>query len=169
MDEVRVKKGFCRFSEDQLMLEETVSGYVSNMLDMWRDGGNRERAVFTLIVAVLGFSFSAVFTFIMTSSPIQLMTFSVLLIAALLSAWIHKKYHGFTSDKFIPLEEIDSVRYVEGNKWLTCPRFVINYADGGEERKRYVVMPTHFLPGVREDVEEMKRQFEDRDIEVAED
>jgi len=80
-------------------------------------------------------------------------------------AWIHKLENGFTSEKFIHKSEINSVDFNPGKKWITCPRFIINYQDDGEEKKRYVIMPTHLIPGVDKDIEEMKHKFENLDMD----
>lgn len=167
MDDVRIKKGKIVFGSDRLMLEETFSGHISNILDMWREGGRDERIAFSVTAFVFFFSLSSIVNFLILGSPIQIGFFGILMMSALMLAWIHKLENGFTNEKFIQKSEINSVDFNPGMKWVTCPRFIINYQEDGEEKKRYVIMPTHLIPGVDRDIEEMKHKFENLDIDFG--
>lgn len=166
MDEFRIKKGECVFGSDRIMLEESLTGHFRNLLDMWHDGGLREKIIFSASVFTVFFSLFFIGSYLIRASFVELVMFSTGMIAILLVSFAHKYEHGFTSDKFIQNDDLESVTFVEGRRWLTCPRFIINYSQNGKGKKRYVIMPTHLIPGVEEDIEDMKERFEEMDVET---
>jgi hypothetical protein len=166
MKSYRIKKGSCLLSSERIMLEETLSGYVSHLLDLWRDGDRSSRAAFVVSIFALFFSLSFVVNYLVVGSFIRVTFFTAGLLSVLALSEAHMRLYGFTRDKFIEKEDVQSVKFNKGIRWLTCPRFIVNYEEDGEEKKRYVVMPTHLLPGVEEDIDGLKAEFEDLGVEV---
>lgn len=165
MDEFRIKKGQCVFGSDRIMLEESLTGHFRNLFDMWYEGETRHKAIFAASVFAVFFSFSIIGNFLMLASVKAIGAFTLLLLAVLLISYAHKYEHGFTNAKFIQNDDLESVKFVEGRRWLTCPRFILDYSEDGKGKKRYVIMPTHLIPGVEEDIEGIKEKFEEMDVE----
>ena len=166
MDEVRIKKGSCRFGSDRLMIDESLKNYFFNFMDMWKQGFLKHKIIFSAAVFTLFFSLSFSFNVMLGATPTQLVFFITALMVVLLVSKGHSLVHGFTREKVIEWGQIHEVKFNPGMKWVTCPRFIVRYVEDGEERKRYVIMPTHLIPGVDEDIESIKENFEDRDVEV---
>jgi hypothetical protein len=74
--------------------------------------------------------------------------------------------HGVGSADRIPLHDVASVAAVEGDDWLTRPRFVVRYWRGGEVRERYVMMPSGLLSYADEEFERAESAFRERGISV---
>lgn len=166
MEEYRIKKGECVFSSDRMMLEETFSGQISHLLDLWRHGDRDSRLAFVVSTFAVFFSISFVASYLVVASFTRVTFLAAALTSVLVLSEAHQRLYGFTREKFIHKEDIESVEFKEGVRWLTCPRFIVNYVEDGEEKKRYVIMPTHLLPGVDEDIEELKEKFQDMEVEV---
>jgi hypothetical protein len=165
MEEFRIKKGECVFGSDRIMLEESLKGHFSNLFDLWYEGETRQKAIFAASVFAVFFSLSIIGNFLMLASVQAIAAFAVMLVAVLVISWTHKYEHGFTSEKFVRKENLDSVNFVKGRRWITCPRFILNYSEDGKEKKRYVIMPTRLIPGVDEDIQGIKEKFEEMDVE----
>ncbi len=166
MDEVRIKKGSCRFGSDRFMLDESLKSYFSNFTDMWEKGFLKHKVIFSAAVFVLFFSLSFSINLMLGASPTQLVFFITALLLVLLVSKGHSFHHGFTREKMISWDQIQEVEFNPGMKWVTCPRFIVKYRENDEEKRRYVIMPAHLIPGVEADIEKIKENFQDRDIEV---
>lgn len=164
MDKIRIKKGEAVFGSEKIMLEESLQGHFSNILDMWREGDRLQKAVFIGTVFLGFFSLSFVLNFLLRASIRQIMFFATGLTSVLLIALVHKYLEGFTSEKVIQKENINSASFKPGKKLITHPRFILGYREDGEEKKRYVMMPISLMPGVEKDIEEMKEKLENLDI-----
>jgi len=74
--------------------------------------------------------------------------------------------HGVGSADRIPLYDVESVAAVEGDDWLTRPRFVVRYWRNGGVKERYVMMPSGLLSYADEEFERAKSAFRERGIPV---
>ena len=160
MRQVKTKRGRVAFGEDNVVLTENYLNYFRNLYrELWVDGQTHHKAsLFALTFAV---------SFGLTVSMLSLMMLSIDVILVLLASfvsfygfvWVVQRFRGFTTDRKIPYDDIDDVRLVEGKSWLTCPRFIISY---GDDKRRYVSMHSHLLPGVSSRIEEIEEAFEEK-------
>ncbi|WP_414837560.1 hypothetical protein ACK3SF_04785 [Candidatus Nanosalina sp. VS9-1] len=167
MEEFRTKRGRITFSNGKVMMEESIGSYFTNMYrGLWEEGGVKEKLIFTFSIAVLSFSASFVASAFITA-PLYLKMGAVsLILAAVLAVILYEYVNNVEREKFIDYSDIESVKFIEGIKLLTCPRFIIAYSDNGEKKRRYVTMPMHFVKTVEDDVESIKEAFEEHDIEI---
>ncbi|EGQ42784.1 MAG: hypothetical protein J07AB43_07720 [Candidatus Nanosalina sp. J07AB43] len=158
--QVKTKRGRIGFGEDNVVLTENYLDYFRNLYrDLWVEGKTHHKAsLFALTFAI---------SFGLTVSMLSLMMLSidvlVVLLASLVSfygfVWVVQRFRGFTTDRKISYDDIEDVRLVEGKSWLTCPRFIISY---GQDKRRYVSMHSHLLPGVSSRIEEIEEGFEEK-------
>lgn len=167
MEEYRTKRGTITFSSGKVMMEESIRTYFTNMYrGLWKKGGIKDKIFFTLSVGILAFSTSFVALAFITAPVYLKMNALSFVLAGILAVLLYEYQHNVEKEKFIEYSDIESVKFVEGLKLLTCPRFIIRYSKDGEEKKRYVTMPMHFVSGLEDDIYEIKEAFKEQDFEV---
>ena len=168
MDKFRTKRGSVTFSNTKVMMEESLKAYFTNMFEgLWEKGGAKEKIFFMLIVAFLSFCTSFVAA-AFYSAPLYIkLSLSAFLLSIALAIMIYEHLNNVEKEKFIAYENINSVKFVEGIKLITCPRFIIKYEKDGEEKTRYITMPMHYVPNVQKDIESIKKAFKQKEVEVA--
>lgn len=159
------KTGRCEIDGDALRLVEQPGGNVRTMYDgvlrrgpLWRRLG--------LVVLYLGLF--AGLALVVVTAPWTGFVVAAAALALLGVSWYRSRRHGFTDDREIPLDAVDSVVAREGLPMLTRPRFVVRYDDDGERKRRYVLLPSGLYEGTDDAFEAGKRQFERRGIAVEE-
>jgi len=167
MQEHLTKRGKITFGTEKVMIEESIKAYFTNSFKgFWKDGDVNEKIFFLTMTGLLSFSISFILaSFFFAPLDIQL-DIAVLFITLALAVMIYEHWNKVDREKFIPYKSINYVEYVEGIDYLTCPRFLIKYSKNDEEKTRYVVMPSNFMPETEENIEEIKQEFEDRDIQI---
>lgn len=73
---------------------------------------------------------------------------------------------GVTDADRIPLHDVERVEAVEGDDWLTRPRFVVNYWRANGVAHRYVMMPSGLLSYGPREFERAKERFREAGIPV---
>lgn len=169
MEEYRTKRGTAAFGSNRVIMEESISTYIRNFVDsMWYKGDLRQNMAFVFILALVLYAIELIFFFLLNATFTQRVIYVSSVAAFMLAVWTVEHFRGFTDEKFVEYETINSVKFIEGRKWLTCPRFILKYSSEDEEKKRYITMPHELLGDVEKDVEEIKKEFRSRDIEVEE-
>jgi|GEM_PF-1754068 len=168
MEEFSTKRGSVTFGTEKIMMEESVKAYLKNSFNgFWEEGGLNKKIFFLSMAGLMSFSI----TFLTVSfyyAPVRAqLNVAVMVMALALSLVIYEHWNKVDREKFVLYDDIDYVEYVEGLNPLTCPRFILNYSKDNEKKTRYIVMPTKYMPGVKEDVEGIKKEFEDRDIRLV--
>lgn len=159
MQSFRTKRGRCVLTDDELRIE---SGLVSHVRRYWE--GNR-----LLLVAYL-----AVYAALLVASVSivgrgnwDALAVGVGAVAALVVAGrVLNHRHGVTDDDRIALHDVERIEAVEGNDWLTRPRFVVHYWRGGGVKHRHVMMPSGLLSYGDTEFERAKGLLRERGLSV---
>jgi hypothetical protein len=168
MDEVKNKRGKIGFGEEKILLEENYLDYFRNLYrELWKEGEHHH--MLTLFLIVFAFSYSAtIFAAILFYLGIrQLVIFIGTVLVVFGVIWTVQRLRGFTTDLKIDYSDINTIRFVKGRNLITCPRFVIKYGEEGKQKRRYISMHSHMIPGVEDRIDRIKENFESRDIEVS--
>lgn len=167
MEEFSTKRGRITFGTEKIMMEESIKGYFKNSFNgFWEKGGINEKIFFLVMVGLTSFSLSIlVASFVFAPIQIQFDVAAVIMVLAL-SVMIFEHWNNVDRAKFIPYDNISYVEYVEGMTPLTCPRFIVKYDKEDVEKTRYVVMPTKYMPGVKDDIESIKNNFEENNVRI---
>ena len=165
MKEVKTKRGRIGFGQENIILSENHLDYFRNLYrELWKDGKGHHMVLTFLIVFALSYGLTIILASLLFLDPGDFLVFGASAMVIYGSVWIVQRMRGFTTDRKIRYDSIDSVKFVEGRKWFTCPRFIIRY---GEENKRYITMHSHLIPGVEDRVEKIKKGFQDKEVEVS--
>ncbi|MFB6150576.1 MAG: hypothetical protein ABEJ40_02095 [Haloarculaceae archaeon] len=149
----RTKRGECRIGDDELVLESSFVGLFRRLYE-----GNRWIFAGYVLAVVSPVAVS------LTAEPESVLLWVGGALAVVLVATAVNRARGFTSDGRIPLDAVESVSATGGSKGLTRPRFVVTYRKGGEEKRRYVLMPSKYLSYGDEAFERGKRAFRERGL-----
>jgi hypothetical protein len=134
----RTKRGRCVLTDDELRIE---SGLLSHARRYW-EGNKALLAAYLALYAVLVLASLRV----VARGDWDALVFGTLVVAALvLGGRVLNHRRGVTSDDRIALHDVEAVEAVEGDDWLTRPRFVVHHWSGGEIKYRYVMMPSGLL------------------------
>jgi hypothetical protein len=157
----RTKRGRCHVDDGRLRLDSSLRG----QLRRYREGGRR--FLWGYVGALLaGFGFLLVELAAGDSRTVLLVCGTA--VAVVVVARVVNARRGFTTTDEIPLDAIDHVRPVRGTRGLTRPRFVVGYERDGEQRRRYVMMPSLWLPYGAETFRRAKETFRDAGLAVEE-
>lgn len=167
VDSFAVKSGSCRFEDGALLFDTSRLGYIRNLYEgYWREGGWYRllflgyvlAPVFGLVSLALGYD---------ETGPVAWYVLAAVVVA-LLGVWAYQRFgRGFTSVDRIPLDAIESVEAVEGTRGLTRPRLVVTYCEGDERRRRYVLLPSTYLPDGEDAFERACAAFRERGFAVG--
>jgi hypothetical protein len=167
MESYMTRKGSCSFGSDSIVFRESHLKYLANMVEgFWENGEMWERLFLLSAVALMSYAatYAAVLV-VFAGRRIQ----SVLLVVLLTlgaTVWIYHRVKGVTKKKAVEFDSIESVKFVEGRKAVSNPRFLINFEEDDKEKVRYLIMPNRMMPGIEDEIEAVRKEFEDRDIEV---
>jgi len=165
MKEVKTKRGTIAFGEENILLEENYLDYFRNLYrELWEEGEHHH--MLTMFLLVFAITYSAVM-FVSVSLLVNLnylLGFITTATAVYALIWSIQRKRGFTTEGKISYEDIKQVKFVEGKNWFTCPRFIIEY---GQDKRRYISMHSHMIPGVDDRIEEIKSSFESKDVEIV--
>jgi hypothetical protein len=155
----RTKRGRCVLTDDDLRIEE---GLVSHVRRYWE--GNRLLLVAYLVVyaALLGASVAVLGRGNWDALAVGVGAVAVLVVAGR----VLNHRHDVTSDDRIALHDVERVEAVEGNDWLTRPRFVVHYWRGGRMKHRHVMMPSNLLSYGGTEFERAKGLLRERGLSV---
>lgn len=168
MDEVKTKRGKIGFGEEKILLDENYLDYFRNLYrELWKEGEHHHMLTMFLLAFAFSYSLTMLIAMALFVDLQQLVFFAVTAVTVFTGIWILQRQRGFTTDKKIMYDDIRDVKLVRGRKWITCPRFVITYGEEGAESRRYIAMHSHMIPGVEDRIDEIKENFEYRDIEVS--
>lgn len=162
--QVKTKRGIAGFGEESLILSENYLDYFRNLYtELWVEGEEHHKISLLFMVFAVSFGFTLSGLAVATMNSYSLLIILASLVCSYGLVWVFQRYRGFTKQGKISYSDIDSVDFVEGTKWLTCPRFVINYDNG---RRRYISMHSYLLPGVEDRVDSIVDGFEENGFEV---
>lgn len=165
MESYRTKRGDVVFGAEKILFEESYLQYFRNLYrDLWENGGFRQKGFFATAIFAYAYTFAVFTSFFFSASFSIRLNVAGGIIGIMLVVWLVQKLRGFTTEQFIDLEDIEKVSFVEGQKWVASSRFVVSYGDG---KKRYVTMPSSIISGVEQNIEEVREEFESREIEVV--
>jgi hypothetical protein len=146
-------------ADNELRIE---SGLVSHVRRYWEGNRLLLAAYLTVYAALLGASASVV-----GQGNWGALAVGVGAVAALLLAGrVLNRRHDVTGENRIPLHDVERVEAVEGNDWLTRPRFVVHYWHGGGLKRRYVMMPSGLLSYGDSEFERAKDVLRERGLSV---
>lgn len=162
VDAFETKRGWCVVEDDGLRLQGSTFGYLRNLYGgYWQRGSRRQRLLFA--VTAVGLPLGIVGAVL--SGP-SLPALAVALAAYLAFAAYQRVVRGFSADDWIPLSAIEDVRAVSGSTGLTRPRLVVRYRAAGNERRRYVMLPSRHLPGRGDALERAVALLRERGVPV---
>ena len=129
----KTKSGRCEFRDGVVHVEESLPGRVRRVY--------QESKLVTALLAGVGIYLCVglvvdVFPFLREGALLGL----ILGVVYLAGAWGVFFLKGFTGESRIPLAEITSVGYHEGNV-VTAPSLVIYYGDDGSKKRALTFMP----------------------------
>jgi hypothetical protein len=159
MPSFRTKRGTCRLGDRTLELESSLG----MQLKRYREGN---RLLFASLLSVLGAAVGLPVVALLAGDLRLVGLYGGAFLVVSLGARVSNAVRGFTSDDEIPLDAIRKVRAVRGTKGLTRPRFVVRYERDGEEKRRYVMMPSLWLSYGPAEFERARECFEVCDITV---
>lgn len=138
MPTFRTKRGRCVLTDDELRVE---SGILLHAKRYW-EGNRTLLAAYIALYAVLVIASARV----VGRGDWDALALGAGVVAALVVGGRVLNYRrGVTSDDRIPLHDVEAVEAVEGDDWLTRPRFVVHYWRGNGVKYRYVMMPSGLL------------------------
>jgi hypothetical protein len=144
---------------DELRIE---SGLVSHIRRYWEGNRLLLAAYLAVYAALLAASASVV-----GRGNWDALAVGVGVVAALLVAGrILNRRHDVTGDDRIALHDVERIEAVEGNDWLTRPRFVVHYWRGNGLKRRYVMMPSGLLSYGDTEFERAKELLRERGVSV---
>jgi len=155
----RTKRGRCVLTDDELRVE---SGLYLQARRYWE--GNK-----VLLAGYLGLYGALAVAAVRTlrAGDWRAVAVGALAVATLLVAGrAANRRRGVGSADRIPLHDVKSVAAVEGDDWLTRPRFVVRYWRGGGVKERYVMMPSGLLSYADEEFERAERAFREHGLPV---
>lgn len=164
IDAFETKCGWCAVDDDGLRIQGSAFGYLRDLYrGYWRRGSRLQRLVFLgmvvgLAVGVAGFSLAGV------SVPVLV----ALGLAYLGIAAYQRVIRGVTTDRWIPLSEIEEVLAVRSSEGLTRPRLVVRYTVAGRRRRPYVTLPSLYYPGGEETFDRAVSIMESRGVPIEE-
>ncbi|MFB6114813.1 MAG: hypothetical protein ABEK04_00865 [Candidatus Nanohalobium sp.] len=157
MASFRTKRGRCILDEDKMYLTSSFKGHMKRL---WE--GNK----------VLLFGFSALYIWIgyavvfgLDAAVLAGAGLGLVLVAI---SYITNHFRNFSSDSIIEKDNINSIKASKGSKTLTRPRFVVKFDKNGEEKNRYIMMPSLWLSYGSEEFEKAKEIFRDEGLELEE-
>ncbi|WP_137287082.1 hypothetical protein [Halorussus salinisoli] len=159
MASFRTKRGRCVLTDDELRVE---SGLLSQAKRYWEGNKPLLAAYLVVYAALVAASVQVVGRGDWTALAVGV---GVVVALVVVGRAVNRR-HGVGSADRIPLHDVESVAAVEGDDWLTRPRFVVRYWRGGEVQRRYVMMPSGLLSYGESEFEEAKAVFRDRGISV---
>lgn len=168
MEEVKTKRGKIGFGEEKILLEENYLDYFHNLeRELWHNGESHHKLGLALFAFTLSYTVVMVVAaaFFLNLQSLLVFAASVTVVYGLL--WMLQRKREFTTDNKISYDDIQEVKLVEGRNWLTCPRFIIKYQKEETLKKRYVAMHSHLIPGVDERIQNIKENFESKQIKVS--
>lgn len=159
----RTKRGKCVVEDGVIRLESSMAGYLRHL---WH--GNR--LLFLFFMAGVVFAPAVLLLQVVAGnvSPAPLLLGAFLVLLVLLAVRVVYSLRGFTRDNEIPVDAVERVVAAGGTKGLTRPRFVVEYEEDGETRKRYVMMPSKWLSFGEEEFGKAKEVFGEMGLEVEE-
>lgn len=168
MEEVKTKRGKIAFGEEKILLEENYLDYFHNLeRELWHNGESRHKLGLALFAFTLSYTVVMVVAAAFFLNLQSLLVFSASAVAIFGLIWLVQRRRGFTTDNKIFYSDIEEVKLVEGRNWLTCPRFIIKYQKEETLKKRYVAMHSHLIPGVDKRIQNIKKNFESKEIELS--
>lgn len=164
MKEVKTKRGKIGFGQEKIILNENYLDYFRNLYrELWKEGEHHHMVILFLIVFAFSYGLTMIVASLLFLSPGDIMVFGVSAVLVYGSVWVLQRLRGFTTDRKIRYDSIETVELVRGRKWFTCPRFIVRY---GEDSRRYVSMHSHLIPGVEKRIDEITEGFEAHGIDI---
>ncbi|UPV99690.1 hypothetical protein M0R88_14360 [Halorussus gelatinilyticus] len=159
METFRTKRGRCVLTDDELRLE---SGLYLQARRYW-EGNKPLLAGYICLYGALAVAAVRV----VRAGDWRAIAVGALAVTVLfvVGRTVNRR-RGVGSADRIPLHDVESVAAVEGDDWLTRPRFVVRYWRGGGVKRRDVMMPSGLLSYGESEFERAKRRFRERGIPV---
>jgi hypothetical protein len=160
----RASRGRCILDEENLYISSSWSGLFRRYLEGGIVGKLMIASFLPLPVIVLANMGTGTFQPVLSGLKIGAGMGIILITSGILINY----FRGFSYDRKIPRSSINKFKVVEGTKGLSQPRFIVKFEKNGEERNRYIVMPSEFLSYGEEEFEEAKKLLENKGFEVTE-
>ncbi|MFB6213037.1 MAG: hypothetical protein ABEJ07_00510 [Candidatus Nanohaloarchaea archaeon] len=157
MTSFRTKRGRCIIDGDDLYLSSSMAGLFRRF---WEGGRLGRLLAVSYLVFFAWFFYKLLFDL---GTPFKV---GIALGAALLAlSYVTNSLRGFSRQRVIPLDSVKEVSFTEGRPGLTRPRFIVEFEkEGGEQKKRYIMMPSLWLDYSEEEVGKAKMMFEDKGL-----
>lgn len=166
-DRFETKRGECRIEDGTLVLDESIRQQFENWYrGYWQEGGRTGTLLF--LGLLLGASWVVLYPLVLAVSGrwTMLAIFGVAIILVLGVLRAINRWRSFTSRARIPLDSISEVTLNRGTSGITRPRFVVTYEVDGEERHRYVMLPSTFMAHGEERIETAIVVFERHGFDI---
>ncbi|WP_276300651.1 hypothetical protein [Halorussus lipolyticus] len=161
MASFRTKRGRCVLTDDELRIE---SGLVSHARRYWE--GNR--LLLVAYLGVYGVLLGASASILADGDSWDALGVGVGAVAVLLVVGrVLNRRRDVTGDDRIAFHDVERVEAIEGDDWLTRPRFVVHYWRGDGVKRRHVMMPSGLLSYGDSEFERAKELLRERGLSVA--
>ena len=159
MESFRTKRGRCVLTDEELRIE---TGVLAQARRYW-EGNRLLLAGYLGVYALLLIAAAEV----VRAEDWRALAFGTIAVVSLFVAGrTLNRQRGVTGDDRIPLHDVERVEAVEGDDWLTRPRFVVSYWRGNAISHRYVMMPSGLLSYGGREFERAKDLFGEAGIPV---
>lgn len=161
MESFRTRGGQCKITEDTIQIDNSYVGRIKRHYD--------ENRLLSLLW-VISIPLWALYLFMMDDWEMLALGLGISLAVAgayLTFGYLYNYVRDFTYDDQIQRDAIETVKPVEGTKWISRPRFIVKYEQEGERKNRYIQMPSKFGYG-DEEFEKAKELFRSQGIPLEE-
>lgn len=163
IDSFQTKRGVARFSEDAILFEESLWGYLRSLhRGYWQCNEWWRKAVFVCYPLAILFGVGWVFVMLWQGRVLPIAAVA----AILLGLWLVNYLRGFRSADRVSLDSITSVSATRGEMALTRPRLVLTYSEGRTTNKRRINLPSLYSADGEETFKRARRAFEERGFQI---
>ncbi|GGL44288.1 hypothetical protein GCM10009037_29600 [Halarchaeum grantii] len=163
IESFKTKRGVVRFTDDAVLVEESVSEYARSLYQgYWQNERWGRKTIF------VGYVFGLLFAVGWLASAIH--SGDVLLLAGVLGLLVVllvvNYVRGFRSPDRISLDDIEDVSATRGAKGLTRSRLVVTYTDAGSTYKCRVNLPSLYTDDGDAAFERAVDAFDERGFDI---